>query len=534
MSFLRLSLLAFIFTLIFPGGFVFGNSLQPVEQKVSKKDELWYPETDLPLHPRVKPYVLSNGMRYILIQSKSPKDEVEIRLHVRAGSALEKGEEPGVAHFLEHMAFNGSKNIPEGEMINMLQRDGLAFGAHTNAFTELTHTVYRLSLPSAEEELIKKALFIMRETSSNLIIDKDAVERERGVLEAEIRGNQGSGFNQFLDWLKFAYRGTGYIDKLPLGTFKGIQSVTQASLLGFYHRYYTPERTTLVITGDFNPFWVKKAIQKQFSDWKAVENTDESNLGTLIVNNQITAHAFVDKNLSNQLSINMITPVKIEPDSQQRRQQQWLTQLANVAQSIRLNALAIKSDNLIGDPEAYQDSSMLANISRVTSYIDIERWPLALELMEQSLGQTLEFGFNQEEIDRLVSSFESDLKVAVQSEETISNYAIADSVIKAVENRQAILSAKENLALFQQNFVGISAKEVTEHFRLLWSGAAPSVYLSSNVEIENAEAEIVKVYDKSLRTQLQPLKAHKSVDFQYTQFGETGEILSKKLMNKVE
>lgn len=525
---IRSSLLVIIFTLVIPIGFIDAAPLQPVD----KNDALWYPKTDLTLHPRVKPYVLENGMRYILIQSQSPKDEVEIRLHIRAGSALEKGPQPGVAHFLEHMAFNGSKNIPEGEMITMLQRDGLAFGAHTNAFTDFTQTVYQLSLPSAEEELIEKALFIMRETSSNLTIDKAAVARERGVLNAEVRGKQGPEFNSFLDWIRFAYPGTDYINKIPVGSSQGIKSVTQDILVEFYHRYYTPKRTTLIVTGDFNPERVKKAIQKQFSDWTADESLDEPDFGKLVVNTEISTHAFIDKSIDSRISINVITPAKVEPDSRKKRLGDLLTYLANTALSIRLNDIAINSDNLMTGAAAYQERSELATISSVSSYIDAEQWPSALELIEQSLGQTLEFGFTQKEIDRLVASFEADLKLAVQSEETVPNYVIADSVTQAVENRESVLSAKDNLAFFQKNIVGIKAEQVAEHFRLLWSGAAPSVYLTSNIEIEDAEAAILKVYNQSLNTQVYPLEAREEVEFQYVNFGDKGKVVSEKT-NKV-
>lgn len=518
-----------IFTLMIPIGLTYAVPLGQLDKKASVQEALWYPETDLQLDPSVKPYVLDNGMRYILIQHQSPKDEVEIRLHIRAGSSLEKGSQPGVAHFLEHMAFNGSENMPEGEMIPMLERDGLAFGAHTNAFTDFTQTVYQLSLPSSDEKVIDKALFIMRETSSNLTIDKDAVEKERGVLNAEMRGSQGPGFDSFIDWLQFAYPGADDQNKILVSTFEGIKSVTQQSLLEFYHKYYTPERTTLIIAGDFNSERVKKTIQKQFSDWNADENSDTFKLGDLKVRTDITAHAFVSKDLNSSISINMITPSKSNLDNQQTRFEDQLTYLANSTLSIRLNDIAINSHNIMTQASAYQERSVLANISSVSSYIDAERWPKALEFLEQTLRQTLEFGFTQKELDRLLTSVEADLKTAVKAEETTPNSVVADLVTQSVEDRGVIVTAEDNLLFFQKYVSGIKAEQVTEHFRQLWTGAAPSIYLTSNIEIEDAKAAILAVYNKSVNVALHSLKAPETIEFAHTHFGDRGQVVSEKI-----
>ncbi|MEL6542107.1 MAG: insulinase family protein, partial [Pseudomonadota bacterium] len=130
---------------------------------------------------------LDNGMRYILRQNATPEGTAVVRMRIDSGSLDETDEEQGLSHYLEHMAFNGSKGIPEGEMIKLLEREGLAFGADTNASTGFEAITYMLNLPRNDEDLLDTALMLMRETVSELTIAQDAVDRERGVILAERR-----------------------------------------------------------------------------------------------------------------------------------------------------------------------------------------------------------------------------------------------------------------------------------------------------------------------------------------------------------
>ena len=147
---------------------------------------------------------LGNGMRYIIRSNATPEGTALVRLRVDSGSLAEREDERGLSHYLEHMAFNGSKGIPEGEMVKLLEREGLAFGADTNASTGFESITYMLNLPRNEPALLDTALMLMRETASELTIAQEAVERERGVILAERRDRAG-----FLPWVPSTSSGTG-------------------------------------------------------------------------------------------------------------------------------------------------------------------------------------------------------------------------------------------------------------------------------------------------------------------------------------
>jgi zinc protease len=148
----------------------------------------WAFETsDVPVDPGFTFGTLPNGMRYVLRENHTPANTVLVRLRIGSGSLEETDEERGLAHFVEHMAFNGSTRVPEGEMVRLLEREGLAFGADTNASTGFETTTYKLDLPRSDPKLIDTALMLMRETASELTISAEAVARERGVILAEKR-----------------------------------------------------------------------------------------------------------------------------------------------------------------------------------------------------------------------------------------------------------------------------------------------------------------------------------------------------------
>ncbi|MFA5600966.1 MAG: insulinase family protein, partial [Phenylobacterium sp.] len=153
--------------------------------------------TDIAPDPDIVFGALPNGMRYAIRRQTIPPGQAAIRLRFDAGSLMEEDDQRGLAHFLEHMAFNGSKAVPEGEMVRVLERLGLAFGADTNASTSLEETIYRLDLPRTDAETVDTSLMLMREVASNLLIEPAAVDRERGVVLSEERSRDTPAYRVY-------------------------------------------------------------------------------------------------------------------------------------------------------------------------------------------------------------------------------------------------------------------------------------------------------------------------------------------------
>jgi len=180
----------------------------------------------LPVDSEITYGELPNGLRYAVRENDTPTKTATLLMRIDTGSINETNETRGLAHFLEHMAFNGSENIPEGEMTKRLERFGLAFGADTNASTSFYETTYQLELPDVTEEMLDVTLGIMRETAERLSLDPEAIENERGVIQAERRTRSNPSFKAFLDQLDFYTGHTILPDRLPIGTEATIDTVT--------------------------------------------------------------------------------------------------------------------------------------------------------------------------------------------------------------------------------------------------------------------------------------------------------------------
>ena len=223
--------------------------------------------SDLEHDPRAIYGTLPNGLRYAVMRNSTPSEVAAIRMRIDTGSWNETEEQRGIAHFLEHMAFNGSKNVPEGEMIKRLERHGLAFGADTNASTGFDQTVYKLNLPTVDEAVIDEALFLMRETASNLTLDAEAIDRERGVIASEKSARDSVSFRSLIDNIGFFTEGSGRIDRLPIGADETIATMPRSEFVRYYQDFYRPENTFIVFVGDIDPQVAIAKIEQNFADY---------------------------------------------------------------------------------------------------------------------------------------------------------------------------------------------------------------------------------------------------------------------------
>jgi zinc protease len=207
-------------------------------------------------------------MRYALKRNETPKGAAVIRFAFDVGMRDTPPEQGGAAHFLEHMAFNGSTNIPEGELVKRLERLGLAFGADTNAETGLEQTTYKLDLPNTNPETVDGALTFMREIASELTLNKGAVDRERGILLSEFRVRNVPQTRRALDALAKQMRDPRFGPAM-VGTPETIANITPEQLRALYEGYYRPDRATLVMVGDFDIAAMERDIRARFANWQA-------------------------------------------------------------------------------------------------------------------------------------------------------------------------------------------------------------------------------------------------------------------------
>jgi len=219
----------------------------------------------LPVDPKVRVGTLPNGIRYYIRKNAKPEKRAELRLVVNAGSVLENDNQLGLAHFIEHMAFNGTTHFSHNDLVKYLQSIGVRFGADLNAETSFDETVYILPIPTDTAKIVDQAFTILEDWAHGQLLDSSEVVDERPVVREEWRLGKGAGDRMLHQWLPTALKGSLYADRLPIGNEASIMSATPSRLRSFYNAWYRPDLETIIAVGDFDPAQIEAEIKKHFS-----------------------------------------------------------------------------------------------------------------------------------------------------------------------------------------------------------------------------------------------------------------------------
>jgi zinc protease len=222
------------------------------------------PLPELPVDPQVTMGTLPNGLRYYIRENRRPEQRAELRLVVNAGSILEDEDQLGLAHFVEHMAFNGTRNFEKQELVSWLESIGMRFGADVNAYTSFDETVYMLQVPTDSLQPIEKALQILEDWAHGVSFDPEEVEKERGVVIEEWRLGQGAGERLRQQYFPTLFRGSRYAERLPIGTPDVLRTFTREQLVRFYRDWYRPDLMAVVAVGDFEAAVVEQLVIERF------------------------------------------------------------------------------------------------------------------------------------------------------------------------------------------------------------------------------------------------------------------------------
>lgn len=231
----------------------------------------------LPIDPAVKMGVLPNGLTYIIRQNSEPKGRANYYIAQKVGSILENEQQLGLAHFLEHMAFNGTKNFPGKNLISFLERIGCRFGADLNAYTAFDETVYTIMDAPTDlgNEIIDSCILILHDWSSNIELDGNEIDEERGVIHEEWRSRNNAGIRTLTALLPKIFPDNLYAHRMPIGTMDVVLNFDHSAIRDFYHKWYRPDLQGIIIVGDIDPDYVEGKIKEYFADIPAPKDPAE-------------------------------------------------------------------------------------------------------------------------------------------------------------------------------------------------------------------------------------------------------------------
>lgn len=237
------------------------------------------PRTPLPVDERLTIGELENGLRYVIKPHANPPGKVGVWLHIASGSMNETDAQRGLAHFLEHMAFNGSEHFPPGELIKYFESIGMTFGRDQNAFTSFDQTAYQLYLPDTERATLAKGLLFFGDVAGRLLLREEDIEEERGVIFEELRTDRGPQQRLRDQWLERLAPGSLLGVRLPIGTEQTLASVGRQDFVDYYTKWYTPANMTVIVVGDMDPGVAAEEIARAFGGLEARPRPEAADAG---------------------------------------------------------------------------------------------------------------------------------------------------------------------------------------------------------------------------------------------------------------
>ncbi|MFP5449556.1 MAG: M16 family metallopeptidase [Alphaproteobacteria bacterium] len=465
-------------------------------------------------------------MRYAIRRQTIPEGQAALRLRIDAGSLMEADDQQGLAHFLEHMAFNGSEAVPEGEMIKILERLGLAFGADTNASTGFDETIYKLDLPRTDEETLSTSLMLLRETAMNLLIAQDAVERERGILLSEERARDTPPYRIYKSRLSFLLKDQRLSQRYPIGDVEILRHAPATAMRDFYSAYYRPERALLVAVGDFDMDAMEARIVEAFGDWRVEgEAGEDPDLGPVAARG-LEAKVAVEPGVQAALQMAWVRTPDIAPDSVARRQADVIERLGFSVLNRRLSALARASDPpFLGAGAFINDEFGAAETTSILANAQEGRWREALAAIEAEQRRAMEHGVRQDELDREIAEYRASLEASVAGAGTRRPAALAQQILGATAQDLVVTSPAQDLAIFEAAVAGLEASTVSRALAAAFQVQGPLIFLATPTPVEGGEAAVIAAYEASRAKAVSAPEALSQLEWPYASFGAPGKVV---------
>jgi len=485
--------------------------------------------TDLPPDPAMRFGTLPNGLRYVVMHNATPPGQSSLRLRIGAGSLEETDQQQGLAHFLEHMAFDGSTHVPNGEMIKILERHGLAFGADTNASTSWAETEYKLDLPKSDDDTVDSSLMLLREVAGELTIEPAAIDKERGVVLSEERLRDTPGYRALKQNLQFLLQDQLAARRFPIGKVDVIQGANHALIDDFYRKYYRPDDAVVIAVGDFDPDAMEAKIKAKFGDWapKGPAGPDPD-LGAPL-RRGVTTNLIVEPGAGENAELSWVALPDRSPDSKARRRRDMIDQIAFSVLNRRLDRLVRADDPPFTSAVSYRaDMFHSAEVSTIQATAHPGDWKTALAAIDGEARRLLQYGVSADEIATEVDGLRAQRKETVAGAGTRNTPAIAEDISGTLSTPEVETSPAEDLALFEEDVKGLTTAEVNAAIRQAFTGSGPLVTVTTPTPIEGGDEAVATAFAEISKPPVAAPRVNTVLAWPYDGFGAPGVVAERK------
>lgn len=426
----------------------------------------------LPVDPAVTWGRLANGLRYAVMRNQQPRGKISLRLQVQNGSLQESDAQRGLAHFLEHMAFNGTTRYPAGKLIEVLQAMGIAFGAHSNAHTSFDETVYKLDLPDTKPETLATGLEVLADWGGGMLLEPEQVEKERGIILAEMRDRNTPGFREFLALARTRYPGLLIGVRAPIGIADTVAAASPELLRAYYDDWYRPDMMVLTVVGDVEPQAAEQALRAAFAPMVSRSQRKRPAIGSLTPGFDILCHHESEDD-GTRASVELARPRPLPRDTPDERRWRLQVELAVAVFNRRISDLVEREPQgpvLGGGMGTGQWLDLW--IAQAQAQARPGQALAALERIEIERRRLLEHGVTAAELAVAIKAMRSGLEQAVAQQGTRTNPSLANALYASVWDEEVFLSPEQTLALYAPMLDAATPATTLAAVRTAWEGAA--------------------------------------------------------------
>ncbi len=486
---------------------------------------------------------LANGLTVAVYKNVEPPKRCSMRLLVKSGSLFENENERGLAHFIEHMAFNGTKNFPSGAMTEYFQRLGMAFGSDTNAHTSFVETVYKLELPEVSEKILDESLLLLRDYADGMLFEQSFINSERSVIMAEMNARDDANYRKAVKEIGVIFEGTKFAERMPIGVADVIKNANKADFEKFYRENYRPDNMVLVVVGDVNEAEIFNLAKKHFGSFKTPNaEARKANIGELVGENggiggeslSIKIDAMGVPNLTNSTaSLSFVRPAVSSLDSVESRAESDKLNLLGYVLNARFQRIADAPKSSINSgASAFYDYCSKALVFSISCDAPLGKYGDATEeLFRQVLSIDT---ITDAEVENAKKKIFDILQTAINGKSTRKNKALASEITSAFSDGITFISPEEDMRLTQNAYKNCNAKELVELFKKMVQESKVSLFVSdAKVEkTQEFEAEVNKAYATAYNSKYTADKFAVS-KLIFAEYKDTPKVISCKKIDKL-
>lgn len=491
----------------------------------------------LPLDPGVRSGRLSNGLTWYIEPNAEPPHRAELRLVVQAGSVLEDEDQRGLAHYVEHMGFNGSTHFEGTELVRFLESVGVAFGADLNAYTSLDETVYMLHVPTDTEGLLDKGLLVLRDWADGLAFDPEEMEKERGVVLEEWRTGRSASRRQFDTVFPVLLRGTDYANRRTIGTEESLLGFDPAAAVRFYRDWYRPELMAVVVAGDVDADAVQAAIEARFGDLASPESPRERRWQRPGADPSTRVVRFADPELIDT-SVS-IASLLGEPQGQTVADYRAFLghSLLGEMLSERFEALRTRDDAAVlwGGLWRYRYTRELVFEELQGSVVEGQAL-LGLEQLLTEAERARRFGFLPAELKRAKRNLQTQWEQSERTEDTTASGQVVQELIRHFLHGEAAPGIAMEAEILRQQLPGFTLDEVNALVASMLGPTDRTVQVSGPGQLEDlpSEAELLAVLERVATAELSPPEDVGEIGDLMSALPEPGTLVSERDVAEVD